>query len=120
MGPEQSPADDEFLFFEDLIAQAVAAPDDDFAQTALLSHVQEVIDRGDMERIMVMGMMIGATACLHEHMETAANMFSEVVARQNDEEAHRSQSRDTKKIAKKKKDSKNKPRSSFFLLAVGS
>lgn len=113
---EQQPRADEFTFLEDLIAQAVAAPDDELAQTALLGHLREVIDNGDAERIMAMGMMIGATACLHEHMETAANMFSEVVARQNDEEAHHSQGRGTKKTAKKKKDSKNKSRSSFFFL----
>lgn len=107
MGPEQQlNINDGLSFFEDLMAQAVAAPDDELAQAALLGHLQEVIDNGDTERIMAMGMIIGATACLHEHMETAASMFSEVLADHHDHGHQDAHNHDAKKTEEKKKKSK--------------
>lgn len=65
----------EDIFFEDLLAQAVDVPDDASTQSALESYVKEVIISGDVERTMSLGMIVGATACLHSHLEGIASLF---------------------------------------------
>lgn len=67
------------LFFEDLLAQAVEAPSDAQAQAALSLHVEAVIEQGDAERLMTMSVVLGATACMHPHLENLANTLGEQV-----------------------------------------
>lgn len=67
----------EGLFFEDLLAQAVEAPSDEQAQAVLRAHVAEVIESGDLRRIQSAAMVMGATACMHPHLESLANMLGE-------------------------------------------
>jgi hypothetical protein len=71
------------LFFEDILAQAAQSPSDERAQEVLWMHVQEVIDTGDAERLQVMSMVLGATACMHPHLESLANMLGEQVMPHN-------------------------------------
>lgn len=70
------------LFFEDLLAQAVEAPENEAAQQALQGYVQEVLQSGDLERTMALSMVLGATACLHSHLESTANSFASVLGDQ--------------------------------------
>lgn len=81
------------LYFDDLLAQAIDAPDDQAAQDALQNLVQEVIASGNMERVMNMSAIIGATACMHSHLEGTASLFGQDAAPKH---AHEHDSGDTK------------------------
>lgn len=78
------------LFFEDLLAQAVQSPTDEAAQFALQGYVQEVVRSGDLERSMALSMMLGATACLHPHLESTANSLASMLSewRPHDDSPH--------------------------------
>ncbi|HEV7454298.1 MAG TPA: hypothetical protein VGO07_03490 [Candidatus Saccharimonadales bacterium] len=76
----------EDVVFEDLLSEAANAPDDRAAQIALTSHLQEVLDTGDLERVIAVAMIVGATACMHPHLEGAAHLFSDLGMNDDDHE----------------------------------
>lgn len=66
--------------FDALLASAAAAePDSTEAAETLAALVREVMDSGEVDRALEMAMTLGATACMHPHLEDLANELGEEV-----------------------------------------
>jgi hypothetical protein len=65
--------------FDELAEIAVTQPENEVAMNGLRQMVIEVRNLGRIEEAMQMAMTIGAMACQHQHMETAATGLAEAL-----------------------------------------
>jgi hypothetical protein len=63
--------------FDELIELSASQPDDELAMQSLRAVVVEARDRGYIDTAMQMAVTLGATACLHPHMEGLADSVGE-------------------------------------------
>jgi hypothetical protein len=78
----------EGVAFEDLVAQSATAPTDIEARDVLSAHIKEIVADGDIERIMAMAAMVGATACFHPHLAPMADLLGELMTTEHDDTCH--------------------------------
>lgn len=105
--------------FDQALERAVLDENDDLAFKALTSHLEQAREVGDLERLYEMSMVLGATACMHDHMREFADGFDVM----NEHESHDGHSHDEgkhdneKEKSKKKKDKKTKRQGWFSSFA---
>ena len=63
------------LSFDQALDRAVADETDVLAFSLLTTHLDRARERGDMTRLFEMSMVLGATACMHDHMQQFSNNY---------------------------------------------
>lgn len=61
--------------FDLALDRAVLDQHDELAFSALTTHLERAREQGDLTRLYEMSMVLGATACLHDHLQSFASSF---------------------------------------------
>ncbi|HIA91916.1 TPA: hypothetical protein EYO12_02240 [Candidatus Saccharibacteria bacterium] len=76
------------LDFDAALSRAVDDKDDQEAFAALTWHIETVQENGDLTRLAEMSMVLGTTACMHDHMQEMANSVDMFGAHNKDSHDH--------------------------------
>lgn len=99
--------------FDEALDRAVLDAQDELAFSAMKTHIERARDNGDIERLFEMSMVIGAMACMHDHMREFSENFDMMKDGHNEHDGH-DHGESSEKSKKSKKNDKKKKRTWFF------